>query len=157
MIVASCVHPVAALSLTGPLASASGSLIASLLTGVVIWLRLLWIRAREGAECPLREGLLPQLAAMLLPIRCAQTKGLGRSLIDRAPTLLRAPPSSVLSRQDSTSVRPQCARAESAAIAMTMVDRDTPPPPPVRTALTPAQPLSGVSGLAGFPLSLRDR
>src|SRR3954469_6746506 len=61
MNVACCVHPLAVWA-PGPLASASGSLIVSVLATLAISLRLLGIRAREVAETPFRDGLLPQFA-----------------------------------------------------------------------------------------------
>jgi hypothetical protein len=150
MNVACCVHPLAVWAHTAPLALASGSLIASVLATLAISLRLLGIRAREAAESPFRDRLLPDFAAAWIPARCAQTRSLSRSPIDRAPTLLRAPPSSAEAWQDSTSERPQCARAESAAIAAVVtVDHDTPPPPPARLPLVHATPVTGSPGVPG--------
>jgi hypothetical protein len=156
MNVVCCVHPLGAWSLTGPFASASGSLIASVITAAAVWLRLLGIRASEAAETPLLGWLLPQWAAMLPP-RHAHTRSFGRSLIDQAPTLLRTPPPSARGWQDSLSVRPQCARAESSAIAAAAVaeDRDTLPPLPARNPLVLAQPLSDATGPSGRTLVLR--
>jgi hypothetical protein len=155
MNVACCVHPLAVWA-PGPLTSVSGSLIVSVLATIAISLRLLGIRAREAAESPLRDGLLPQFAAALVPARCAQTRSLGRSEIDQAPTLLRTPPPSAEAWQNSR-VRPPCARAESAAIAaiVASADRDTPPPPPERIPLVYATPVVGLSGIAGGPPGLR--
>src|SRR3954454_5209881 len=111
-----CVHPLAAWAPTDPLALASGSLIASVFATLAVSLRLLGIRTREAAESPFRDGLLPHFAAALVPAQCAQTRSLGRSEIDQAPTLLRAPPPSAEAWQDSC-VRHPCARAESEVIA----------------------------------------
>lgn len=156
MNVACCVHPLAVWAHAGPLALASGSVIASVLVTFAIALKLLGIRAREAAESPYRGWLLPQCAAALVPTRRAQTRCLGRSEFDPAPTLLRAPPPSAEAWQDSTGVRPACARPESAAVATaTTVEHDTPPPPPERIPLVHAPPVVGAPDIPGRPLRVR--
>ena len=152
MNVACCVHPLAVWAHTGPLALASGSGIVSVFTTLAMTLRLLGIRAREAAESPFRGWLLPQLAESEIPARCVQTRSLGRSEIDRAPTLLRAPPGPAEAWQDSN-VRPPCARAESPAIAVAAptADHDTSLPSPARIPLVHAPTVIGASGIAGGP------
>ena len=129
MNVACRVHPLAALAFTGPLASASGLLIASFFTSVAIWLRLLGIRAREAAESPFRGRLLPRLAAAAMPFPRPQTRSLARPRVDQAPMLLRALPPPPPPESQGSTVRPPCARAESLATVRHAGGLDTPPPP----------------------------